>query len=223
MKVFTAITGIAASVVAFGAQAAIGDTATYTFDLPSTAVASQNPPYPSVATLMLTEVADGVEFVLTPNWSDPSAGFSVASRIDYLDYVYKGALPTFTFLGGAPIESWSYETNPNNMDSGYKTDDQHLKINWFSGRNDDRFTDPETSSWKFSGVLTDFTGTQATSGPKPSPIFGVISVTAYSLEDPKPTPSNWVAGVTPIPEPGTWALMLGGLLGVGFMSRRRQR
>ena len=148
-----------------GATAALGDTATFTFNLPSTAVASQTPPYPAVATLKLTEVAGGVDFLLTPNWSDSSAGFSDASFIERLDIVYKGAAPTFSNLGGTPVSSWSYETNPNNMDSGYKTADQHLILNWASGKTANRLDAPETSAWEFSGTLADFTGTEATSGP----------------------------------------------------------
>jgi hypothetical protein len=31
-----------------------------------------------------------------------------------------------------------------------------------------------------------------------------------------------LGGVAPIPEPGTWAMMLGGLLGLGAVARRRK-
>jgi len=212
------------SIFAAPAFAGIGDTATYKFDLPSTAEASQNPPYPLVATLTLTEVAGGVDFMLTPNWGG-STGFSADSHIERLDFVYQGsANPTFTFLAGAPIDTFSYETNQNNLDSGYKTDDEHINIDFFTANNASRFDiDWASSSWNISGTgvdLIDFTGTQAISGPKPSPIFGVISVSPYSLDDPKPTPSNWVT--SPVPEPETYAMMLVGLGLIGFSLRNQK-
>ena len=211
----------AALLAATGAQAAVGDTATYTFNLPSTAVASQTPPYPSVATLTLNETSLGVDFLLSPNWSSP--GFSGSSFVERLDYVYKGAAaPVFTPGAGAPIDKWSYETNQNNMDASYKTVDQHLLIDW-KGKNDPKRFDNaySMSAWSFSGVLTDFTGTQADSNSKPSPIFGVISVSSYSLPGVQPTPSNWVAGS--VPEPETYAMMLAGLSALGFIARRRKQ
>ena len=39
----------------------------FTHDLPATGIPSQTPPYPNVATITLTQVADGVEIVLDPN------------------------------------------------------------------------------------------------------------------------------------------------------------
>lgn len=214
------------SLTSAGVQAAVGDTATFLFNLPSTAVASQTPPYPLVATLTLTEVAGGVDFSLAPNWLGAGTGFAAQSFIERLDFVYKGpALVSASFSQpagqAAPIEKWDYETG-SNLDSGYSAADQYVSISWYSKNNEDRFESNETSQWSFAGtVLTDFTGTQATSGPKPSPIFGVISVTAYSLTGIQPTPSNWVAAA--VPEPEAYALAMSALAVLGVLSRRRSK
>ena len=211
------------SITATQAFAAVGDTATFQFNLPSTAESSQNPPYPLVGTVTLTEVSGGVDFLLAPNWLDSSTGFAPQSFVERLNFVYEGpANPTFTYLSGAPIKTFSYETNSNTMDSGYKTDDQWIGIDWYTKNDEDRFTSNETSSWRVSGVLTDFTGTQALSNSKPDPIFGVISVTAYSLDGFTPTPSNWVTGVSPIPEPEIYAMLSIGLGLMGWVGRRRK-
>ena len=216
-----------AAFAASNTYAATGDTATYLFNLPSTAVASQNPPYPLVATLTLTEVATGVEFLLTPNWADTTSGFSPQSFIERLDYVYVGGNPTFTDLSPttAPITSFDVGNNAN-MDSGYKSDTSHIEINWGSKNDPNRFESPDTSKWLVSGVLTDFTVTQATHNSHPSPTFGILSVTGYSLDNLQPTPSNWVTGestVPVIPEPEIYAVMVAGLAAMGFMARRRRK
>lgn len=216
---------LAALLASGGSQAAVGDTVTYSFDLPATG--AQNPPYPSVALLTLTETSGGVLFDLAPQWTT-SSGFSSSSFIERLDYVYSGpslSSSDFSAVSGAPVASFTFQTNPNNVDTGYTAEDQHIVVDWGSRNDADRFDDDfASSSWLVEGsVLSNFTGTQATaSSPnKPSPIFGVISVTGYSLDGQQPTPSNWVAGVTPIPEPETYALMLAGLGALGFLRRRR--
>lgn len=219
-----ALLALAALLAPLGASANGGsESVVYNFDLPSTSTSSQTPPYPNVGTLTLTQTATGVQFLLSPNWTS-SSGYAAQSFVERLDFVYQGpADPTVTYVSGAQFASSTYETNPNNMDSGYKTEDQHILINWYTGKNDDRFEAVETSSWLVAGAqLSDFTGTQAFSDAKPSPVFGVISVTAYSLDGLTPTPSNWVSGVAPIPEPETYALMLAGLGAVAFVSRRRR-
>lgn len=189
----------------------------WTFDLPATAIASQNPPYPTVATLTLTQTADGVQFVLDPNESSP--GFADGSFIERLDYVYGGLGLTandFRQDAGAP-GTFQFESNPNNMDSGYQADAFHIVVDFPSKNDPGRFDPTDTSTWTVLGTtLADFTGSFATANSKPSPIYGVLSVTAYSLPEVQPTPSNWVA---PVPEPS-----LGALLGVGLAAlwaRRR--
>lgn len=226
LRVFTSAILVAAmSMTTTQSFAAIGDTATFQFNLPSTSESSQNPPYPLVATITLTEVSNGVDFLLAPNWLDITTGFSAQSFVERLNFVYQGpANPTFTYLSGAPIKTFAYETNSNTMDSGYKTDDQWIGINWYTKNDEDRFMNNETSAWRVSGVLTDFTGTQALSNSKPDPIFGVISVTAYSLDGFTPTPSNWVTGAiaTPVPEPEIYAMLGLGLGLMGWVGRRRK-
>jgi threonine dehydrogenase-like Zn-dependent dehydrogenase len=69
--------------------------------------------------------------------------------------------------------------------------------------------------------LSDFSVTFATANNKPSPIAGVLSVTAYALPDPKPTPSNWVAGAAAVPEPGLAWLLGCGLVGIAAARRKR--
>ncbi|MCG7757694.1 MAG: FxDxF family PEP-CTERM protein [Nitrosomonas sp.] len=215
------------SIVAAPSFASVGDTATYKFDLPATSSFSSG--YPIVAELKITETASGVvTFELTPNWASP--GFSHNdSTVNRLDFVYQGpALTAANFsqpaVHGADIDKFSYKTNPN-MDSSYKSDDQHIVIDWFAHNKSNRFDDtPYTNSiWTISGTgvdITDFTGTRATTtSGKPDPIFGIISVDPYSLKDLHPTPSNWVSAV---PEPETYAMLLAGLGLLGFMARRRK-
>jgi hypothetical protein len=180
----------------------------WTFDLPATAVASQNPPYPVVATLTLTETADGVQFLLDPDETSP--GFGAGSFLERLDYVYSGAPLTdgdFRNDSGVP-GTFAFVSNPNNVDAGYAAEVFHVTVD-FPSRPGDNFDPTETSTWTVLGAtLADFTGTFATANAKPTPIHGVISVTAYSLPGQHPTPSNWVSLV---PEPASGGLLLVGL------------
>jgi hypothetical protein len=200
------------------ARAAVADTI-WTFDLPATAIPSQNPPYPAVATLTLTQTADGVQFVLDPNENSP--GFGAGSFLERIDYVYVGAALAagdFRSDAGSPA-TFAFKSNPNNVDAGYKANDFHIIVSFPSKNDPDRFEPTDTSTWTVLGAsLSDFTGTFATANNKPTPIFGVLSVTAYSLEDPKPTPSNWVALV---PESGTAGMLALGLGLLRFARRPR--
>ncbi len=221
------LANVVMSIFAAPAFANIGDTATYKFDLPATASFSSG--YPVVAELTLTETASGVvEFTLTPNWASP--GFTHAdSTVNHLEFVYQGpALTDVNFsqptVHGADVKTFAYNSG-SNMDSGYKSDDQYIAIDWFPHNKADRFDDDFlNSSWTISGTgidITDFTGTIAhhTAG-KPDPIFGIISVDPYSLTNPHPTPSNWVT--SPVPEPESYAMMLVGLGLIGFSLRNQK-
>ena len=220
---------IVMSVFAVPAFASIGDTATYKFDLPATASFSSG--YPIVAELTLTETASGVvEFTLTPNWASPGFSDPSDSTVNHLEFVYQGpALTGANFsqpaVHGADVKEFEYK-NSSNMDSGYKSDDQYISIDWFPANKTERFDgDFSNSIWIISGTgvdITDFTGTEAShEAGKPQPIFGIISVDPYSLDDPKPTPSNWVT--SPVPEPETYAMMLVGLGLIGFSLRNQKK
>lgn len=213
---------VAASLLlAFGASS-MAATATWTFDLPATALDSQTPPYPSVTTLTLTDVVDGVQFVLDPAESNP--GYTETSTVNRIDYVYSGPALTdasFQYDSGALISSFSYETNPNNMDAGYHANDQHIIVNFVTNQAES-FLVTETSTWTVKGTtVDDFINTFATSNSKPSPIFGVVSVDPFHNPDLTPNPSNWVAMTAPIPEPETYAMLLAGLGMLGFVGKRR--
>jgi hypothetical protein len=206
-----------------GARAASAATI-WTFDLPATALSSQSPPYPVVATLTLTQTLDGVQFVLDPNESSP--GFlasSADSFVERIDYVYAGpALAAGSFRNDdGPIDGFSFESNPNNMDSGYEAEIFHIAVDFPSKNDPGRFEPDQTRIWTVLGAtLAQFTDTFATANSKPTPISGVISVSSYDLPGVNPTPSNWVHGV---PEPGTWVLVSMGLSALVVSRRGRGR
>lgn len=216
----------------------------WTFNLPSTATSGQNPAYPVVATLTLTQVGNDVQFFLDPNELSPGVANPATSFVDQIDFVISNrALNTTDYaniiassLGsGAPIQSVTYWTNTHNMDSSYTTQDQHVVVNFVPSHGTNALSFNGTSSWTIAGVaLTDFTGTYATSNSHPSPTYGVISVASYALrshtvcgssgnEVCTGTTSNWVVGaVSPVPEPETYAMLLVGLALIGFTAHCRK-
>ena len=122
---------------------------------------------------------------------------------------------------------------PDGLDAGYASAVHTLVFDWPSS-GDAQFDATEVSTWNMFGTGLDASdfgiSAYGTADNKPSPIFGVISVTAYDLPrcsdgfvaecSANPTPSNWVAGQ--IPEPSTYALMLAGLGAIGFVAYRRR-
>ena len=190
----------------------------YSFDLPATGLPSLATPYLAVATLTLAQTADGVQFTLDPNEASPGSGSN--SFLQRLDIVYAGApLATGDFrLDAGVAGSFSYQSDPNSFDAGYQAQDASLRVA-FPAAPQGRFTPDLTSVWTVLGAqLSDFTSTVATAHDESSPVYAVPSVTGYALPGHRPAPSN---RVTVVPEPGTAALLLLGLGGLGAARSRR--
>ena len=134
--------------------ATVGDSATFKFELP--AAASWSGSYPLVASLLLTETATGVDFTLTPNWSNTGgAGFSDSSHIDELDLVYDGpSNATFTSGIGPVIAAGDFEYHSgSNMDAGYQSNAHHVTIEWNTSHSTVSISSTATGQ-AAAGVLT---------------------------------------------------------------------
>lgn len=207
------------------ANAAVGDSVSFGFNLPATAESSQTPPYPEVAKLTLTQLDGAVEFMLDPNEDSPGVNF-LNSTVGYLDIVYSGSALNGAFWSNpdGKIDTLTYETNGNTFDSSYSAADEFIKVNFFQ-TSANNFNFSETSTWTIIGtVLEDFTGSEATSNAMPSPIYALISVDSYSISG--QSTSNWVATeyqttVTTVPVPAAAWLFGFGLTALVSISRRK--
>ena len=214
------------------AHAAVGDKATWLFNIPATGTGSITGPSELAATLVGTETASGVSFLLTPNsLSSGIADALTRTFAERLTFVYSG--PTGTHLpslvNATPSSSLTMKVNDGTppmlaLDAGYKTAFNVLSLDWGSHV----VTGANTASWSLNGAgvdLKDFLyPAMAVANNKPSPIFGVISLTAYNLDGSgkaNPTPSNWVA--MQVPEPGGTGMLLAGLGVLTFIGRRRRQ
>jgi PEP-CTERM motif len=203
---------LAAAMAPAIATAAVGDTLTYVFNAESSGNAV---PTVTQATLLLTETAGGVDFLLSPNW-----GTTSGNRVANLNFAFSGE--PVSFVDGAGPNA-GFGTSVGQVDSGY-TVTNLVMLDWPSANGSPNYFDSSdiSTAWSLNGAsitLADFTVFASATSTKPTPAFGVISM-------PGATPSNWVAmgeSVSPIPEPETYALMLAGLGVVGFVARRRKQ
>lgn len=230
----TPLQAAVAALVALGAQgagAAVGDQATWQFNIPATGNPSIQGLFDLAATLVGTETASGVSFVLTPNpLSSGISDWPTRTFVERLAIVYGG--PTAggvpTLFNANPALSLNMTVNDGTppqlaIDAGYKTSYNVLSFDWGAHQ----FLGNETAQWELNGAgvdLQDFLyPVIGEANNKPSPIFGVISLTAYDLDTghkANPTPSNWVA--LQVPEPGSTAMLMAGLSVLGFVGRRRR-
>jgi hypothetical protein len=222
------------------AQAAV---VTWDFNLPGSANDSLNPPYVSVATLTLEDTATGVVFTLDPNEDNLryDQGEPSNSTVDALNITYSGpndlAATNYVHISGATANAGTFACQGSgctpfvavvpppasavNMDDGYTSTAGQLKLTW----NNPDFPVGIVSSWRITGTtIADNFSFLASGNNKPSPTFGIFSVSPLSQCEgcPLPNPSNWVTGSSPVPLPAAAWLFGSVLFGFLGLSKRKR-
>lgn len=219
---FRTALAVAAAALVGATGAAQAATVTYVFDYPAIG-GLPGVQHPAVATLTLTDIAGGVQFLLTPDWE--VVGHD--AQWDEMQLTYQGpALSglTFTDLGPAVINIGKLEVKTSTH-AGYAPDAGFLGIHWDNTGQVHHFDYSHlTSAWSLTGAgvtLDSFAGSLAWADNKVSPIRGVLSGQGIAGDT-----SNWVTATSdmpgPIPEPSTYAMLLAGLGVMGLVARRRR-
>jgi PEP-CTERM motif len=234
LRVFskTLVSVAVAGALAAASASAMAAVADFVFD--TQAVGNATPEDP-VATLHLADVAGGVQFTLTPNAAN--SHFTSNTFIQKLWLAYNGPTLTggninetasppqtagsFTWTAGNPIDSFGFDATANgHTEASYKPLRVDIEFPTPNPQGNQllRFLTTETSSWSIAGAtVADFaTAFASTNSQQPSPVHGVLSFSGLTGGS-----SNWVDSPAAVPEPGTWAMLLAGVIGVAGMVRRR--
>lgn len=150
----------------------------------------------SVATLSITDIVGGAQFDLT-------AILTPGAFIDY--FKFSGPDGTFAALAGQTIDSGVFGSST----------DASLQFDWtvqFPNSNapgGDRFLSGDTASWTVTGAGLDAAD------------FAFAAGTSPMLAHVNALPDGSSIKVSPVPEPGTYAMMLAGLGMLALVARRR--
>lgn len=236
---YQVLAGLAIAGLALPLSIAHAATVIWDFNLPATGNPSLDPAYPSVATLTLQDRSDSsgnyVLFTLDPNEANP--GYQSASTVDALNIAFSGAADlsssAYEWVSGPVANAKTFGNSRNplvavvpppasaiNMDAGYTSNTGQLKLTW---SNPD-FPVNDLSVWRINGTtIADNFSSFATAGNKPSPTFGIFSVSPISQfpGGPVPNPSNWVTGPTIVPIPAAVWLFGSGMLVIVGIARRK--
>lgn len=182
-------TGLLASLLALMAMPLAAATLNFDFNLPATGNPSGTPPYPTVATLEIKDIAGGVQMTLTPNWGSDGWKNQNNPAVDSLAIVMPDLSNlTASWISGAPTKNGKgnnagFVFGKQNLDASYKSNAGSFTVNFQQGASSFDFSEPN-SIWNVMGAdltTASFEDLFATANNKPSPIFGVISVSAYVL------------------------------------------
>lgn len=181
----------------------------------------------ALAALFVSTAALAVPDVYpTPGVEAPASTFSSGAG-GYLVGYYTGAAGAFTVVAGARINGVDGPTGLNNQASAYGTRFVFGAVNpgdtlaWFIDvlNTGDRFY--SDVSLNADGV--NHTWTKVYGGDSQVPAgFNLAFEDLYGGGDFNYFDHSFVVGVEQVPEPATWALMLGGLCLAGVVARRRR-